>query len=95
MRTNTNTLLLLVVGFLLAWALIGQSAIQRDLARLSQPLFEQVAVKMQSVTYTYVSAGGTIVVTTPKNPGESDEAWAIRHREAVVAMKEQFPPDPE
>ena len=46
----------------------------------------------QTYETTYTDAGGlTHTITTPKNPGESDEDHAARHKSAVDALLVKFP----
>lgn len=44
-----------------------------------------------SMTTTWKSALGTQTLTTPKINGETDAAWAARHKAAVLAMQVEFP----
>lgn len=49
---------------------------------------------MQVLEATYVSEGVTMTLRTPRLEGEPLTAWIVRHKEALVAMKVAFPPDP-
>ena len=50
--------------------------------------------KMPSVSTTWKSAQGTHTVTTQQLAGETNSAWAQRHKAAVLAMQVEFPPIP-
>lgn len=53
-----------------------------------------VAVKefpMPTVTTTWKSVNGTHAVTTQQLAGETNSAWAQRHKAAVLAMQVEFP----
>lgn len=46
---------------------------------------------MSTITTTWKSANGTMSLTTTQNAGESNAAFAQRHKAAVLAMQAEFP----
>ena len=48
---------------------------------------------MQVATASWQSGGVLVEVETVRDPGETDAAFAQRHKDAVDAMKVKFPVD--
>ncbi len=67
---------------------------RKFLIAISETLIEQrLETAMQSVTTTWTDAQGvTHSVTTVRQEGETDQQLAARHRAAVEALQQVFPP---
>lgn len=80
---------------LLALALVVTGANLTQHEEILRQLEHQIMeAPMQVFEATYPSEGVTMTLRTPRLEGEELEPWIVRHREALLAMKAAFPPDP-
>jgi hypothetical protein len=84
-----------MVVVLLSYAAAGyiiQSELRERVLAL-EAATQEIRSMQQTLTTTWQHQGNPVTVSTPRNSGETTEAWAERHRAAVAALKAEFPED--
>lgn len=84
----TRAILVLLVATV---AMLGYVA--HEVADLGVRINYVLEAEMQTLTNTWQSGGDAVTVTTTRQANETAAAFAARHKEAVDAAKEIYPPN--
>lgn len=84
---------------LLALAWVGEQLVvgplgrsERRIAEVAHVVQRMEAGSVQVQKTSWQIEGGTHTVETPRNTGESNDAWMQRHKDSVDVAKAVFPP---